>query len=314
MIPVLSAFRQRLRLPRGLRVTSPGKGFLALTLGVGAAAINTGNNLLYLAFSMNLSLIILSGLLSEGSIRGVRVEARPAAEAFAGRPSLLLLTVSAPASRRIPAFSLTVTPGAPAAGDPLRLPDIPRGGSVERIVPWLPSVRGPAPPVPCTLATRFPFGLFEKSRRVRAEAPSLLVYPEPLPPAGDPFRLPARHPEEGTVPVGRPGPFVGGARDLMPADPVREIHWKASAKTGRWMVKERESESDRAVEIRIPTDVPPDRFERLLSEGCGLVLALERENRPYRLRIGDRDTADAGRADRRKTALTRLALARRDPR
>lgn len=310
MTPILSVLRRRFRLPRGLRVTSPGKGFLALTLGVGAAAINTGNNLLYLAFSMNLSLILVSGLLSEGSIRGVRVEARTAAEAFAGRPSLLRLAVSSPASR-IPAFSLTVTLGPPAAGPPVPLPDIPVGASVERIVPWLPAVRGPAPPFSCTLATRFPFGLFEKSRRVRVEAPSLLVYPEPIPPAEDPFPLPGSHPEEGTGAAGRPGPFVRGARDHMPADPVREIHWKASAKRGRWMVKEREAESDRVAEIRVPTDVPPDRFERHLSEACGLVLALERKNRPYRLRIGGREGGDDGRTHRRRTALSRLALARR---
>lgn len=56
---------RKLRLPRKLRVTFPGKWFLVLTIGVGAAAINTRNNLLYLALSMNLSLIILSGILSE---------------------------------------------------------------------------------------------------------------------------------------------------------------------------------------------------------------------------------------------------------
>ncbi len=71
------------RLPRRLRITFEGKAFLLITLGVGAAAINTGNNLLYLAFSMNLSLIVVSGFLSEwtasagfpcraGRLRGVR--------------------------------------------------------------------------------------------------------------------------------------------------------------------------------------------------------------------------------------------------
>ncbi len=309
MTPILSELRKRFRLPRGLRVTSPGKGFLALTLGVGAAAINTGNNLLYLAFSMNLSLIVLSGILSEGAIRGVRIGVRPAAEAFAGRPSLLALAVSAP-PRRIPAFSLTVIPGAPGTGAPVRLPDIPGGGSVVRIVPWMPAARGPVPPFSCTLATRFPFGLFEKTRRVRIGSPSLLVYPEPIPPAADPLRFPGNRPEEGTGPAGRPGPVVRGARDHMPADPVREIHWKASAKAGRWMVKEREAESDRAVEIRVPADGPAERFERLLSEACGLVLLLERENRPYRLRIGGQTAGEGGRDDRRRAALSLLASAK----
>jgi len=309
VIRILPAVRRRLRFPRGLRITSPGKGFLALTLGVGAAAINTGNNLLYLAFSMNLSLIILSGLLSEGSIRGVRVEARAAAEAFACRPSLLVLTDSAPAKRGT-SFSLTVTPGAPASGAPVPLPDIPGGGSAERIVSWFPAVRGPVPPFPCTLATRFPFGLFEKSRRVQVGSPSLLVYPEPILPAEDPLRLPGKRPESGVALAGRAGPHIRGARDHMPADPMREIHWKASAKTGRWMVKEREAESDRVTEIRVPFARPAERFERLLSEACGLVLRLERENRSYRLRIGGEAAGEGGGAGRREAALVLLALAK----
>lgn len=307
-MPVLHLLRERFRLPRGLRVTFPGKGFLALTLGVGAAAINTGNNLLYLAFSMNLSLIILSGILSETSIRRVRVEIRSASEAFAGRPSLLLVTLSAP-GKRFPTVSLSVSPGLPDGCATIRFPDLPGGGSASRIVSWLPTVRGPVPPFPVTLATRFPFGLFEKSRRVQVRTPSLLVYPQPAPP-GDSRPLSSGKPSEGRhAPAGHHGPFVRGARDHMPADPVREIHWKASAKAGKWMVKEREAEPDRVVEIRVPSSSPRERFERQLSAACGLVLQLEREHRSYRLRVGERTAGGAGPAGRRRRSLSLLALA-----
>lgn len=308
MRPVFHALRERFRLPRGLRITFPGKGFLALTLGVGAAAINTGNNLLYLAFSMNLSLIILSGILSEGSIRGVRVEVRSASEAFAGRPSLLVVTVSAP-GKRFPTFSLSVTPGAPVACAPVRFPEIPGGGSAARIVSWHPAARGPVPPFSCTLATRFPFGLFEKSRRVQVQATSLLVYPEPGNPGDARLLSSGKDPQGGTVPAGRSGPFVRGARDHMPADPVREIHWKASAKAGKWMVKEREAETDRVVEIRVPVSCAKERFEQHLSTACGLVLRLEQERRPYLLRLGVQTAGAPGQADRRRRALALLALA-----
>ena len=44
---------------------------ILITLGLGVAAINTGNNLLYLIFSVALSLIILSGVLSEMDISGI---------------------------------------------------------------------------------------------------------------------------------------------------------------------------------------------------------------------------------------------------
>jgi hypothetical protein len=44
-------FRQLRRLrrrPRRLRFTRDGKYFVAISIGIGLAAINTGNNLLYL--------------------------------------------------------------------------------------------------------------------------------------------------------------------------------------------------------------------------------------------------------------------------
>jgi hypothetical protein len=52
MRPAANTFWQRLlrrfRPPRKLKFTREGKYFLGITLGVGFAAINTGNNLLYL--------------------------------------------------------------------------------------------------------------------------------------------------------------------------------------------------------------------------------------------------------------------------
>ncbi|TLY20952.1 MAG: hypothetical protein E6K66_09515, partial [Nitrospirae bacterium] len=50
---------------RSIRLTSEGTRFLLFTFGIGLAAINTGNNLFYLLLAMMLSLIVISGLLSE---------------------------------------------------------------------------------------------------------------------------------------------------------------------------------------------------------------------------------------------------------
>src|SRR5438105_13638821 len=50
---------------RSIRLTSDGTRFVVLTLAVGVAAINTGNNLLYLLLAMILSIIVHSGMISE---------------------------------------------------------------------------------------------------------------------------------------------------------------------------------------------------------------------------------------------------------
>ena len=46
--------------PRKLSLTREGKYFLLITFGVGFAAINSGNNLLYLTLGLLLSMIVVS--------------------------------------------------------------------------------------------------------------------------------------------------------------------------------------------------------------------------------------------------------------
>ena len=48
---------------RRLKVTKLGWWFMGLTLGIGLAAINTGNNLLFLVLGMLLASIVISGVL-----------------------------------------------------------------------------------------------------------------------------------------------------------------------------------------------------------------------------------------------------------
>src|SRR3954447_20727235 len=83
------SWRRWTRPPRRLTFTREGKYFVGITVGVGFAAINTGNNLLYLLLGMMLSLIVASGILSEVSLRGLEVTRRPPSRLHAGRPFLM---------------------------------------------------------------------------------------------------------------------------------------------------------------------------------------------------------------------------------
>lgn len=60
-----STSKKRRRLPRKLKTTREGKALIGITLGIGAGAVNSGNNLLYLILGLLLSLIVVSGVLSE---------------------------------------------------------------------------------------------------------------------------------------------------------------------------------------------------------------------------------------------------------
>ena len=85
--------RRWLKPPRILRPTRAGWIFFLLTFGVGFAALNTGNNLLYLVLALMLSFLVLSGVLSESALRGIRVRRRLPAEIFAERPTPVALEI-----------------------------------------------------------------------------------------------------------------------------------------------------------------------------------------------------------------------------
>jgi uncharacterized protein (DUF58 family) len=87
-----------------------------------------------------------------------------------------------------------------------------------------------------------PCGLFQKCYSVRADPASLLVLPKrhPLPgirlPGGAAFNLAG---ETSSNTIGSSGEFVG-LREYRSGDPVRLIHWKSWARTGKPIVKELE--------------------------------------------------------------------------
>ena len=90
---------------RFLRFTPEGKWFIFISIAIGFAAVNTGNNLLYLVLAMLLSLIIASGFLSEWGIKGLEIKRTFPPHIFARTPCSILLKVTNN-KRYLPAFSL----------------------------------------------------------------------------------------------------------------------------------------------------------------------------------------------------------------
>src|SRR5437868_9226694 len=187
-----SRFRFRLsRLgpARKLKFTREGKFFVGITLGVGFAAINTGNNLLYLLLGMLLALIIVSGLMSELSLRDLTVVRRLPMRAQVGRPHLVEIEVFNHKGR-VPSYAIEIEDlraGQPADKRCFFLkisPDSAQVAAYRRT----PAKRGRDRHVGFRVATRFPFGLFEKSRELRSDG-ELIIYP-----AIDPVKLPPEQP------------------------------------------------------------------------------------------------------------------------
>ena len=97
--------RAILRPPRTLRPPRAGWVFFALVLGVGLAALNTGNNLMYMVLALLLSFLVLSGVLSESALRGIQVRRRPPGDLYAERSTHVAIEIRNE-QKRVPAFAI----------------------------------------------------------------------------------------------------------------------------------------------------------------------------------------------------------------
>ena len=250
----------RLRNPRKLKFTREGKFFVGITLGVGFAAINTGNNLLYLLLGMLLALIIVSGLMSELSLRDLTVVRRLPLRAQVGRPHLVEIEVFNHKGR-VPSYAIEVEDlraGQPADKRCFFLKISPKSAQVAAYR-RTPAKRGRDKHVGFRIATRFPFGLFEKSREVPAEG-ELIIYP-----AVDPVQLPpmpAGRYAGGDAAFGRGhGDDYLGLKLLREGEDPRDVHWRKSAAVGQLVMRERAR--DARPDVVLPLDVvrPDDAKE-----------------------------------------------------
>ena len=233
---------QRFRPPRRLKFTREGKFFLGITLGVGFAAINTGNNLLYLLLGLLLALIIVSGAMSELSLRDLSVVRRLPLRAQVSRPHLVEIEVFNHKGR-FPSYAIEVEDlraGQPADKRCFFLKISPKSAQVAAYR-RTPNKRGRDRHTGFRIATRFPFGLFEKSREVSSEG-ELVIYP-----AVDPVALPAafagRHAgNDGALGKGHGEDYLG-LRLLRDGEDPKDIHWRKSAATGQMVMRERAREA-----------------------------------------------------------------------
>src|SRR5580693_1463600 len=90
-------------------VTQIGIVYVAIVLVIGIAALNTGNNLLYIVVAAMLAAILVSGFASAIVLRGLELDVRLPEHVFAGRPTLGRIVLRNP-RRWLPSFSVNVVP------------------------------------------------------------------------------------------------------------------------------------------------------------------------------------------------------------
>src|SRR5579862_2251040 len=91
-------------------VTRVGIAYIVTVLLIGIAALNTGNNLLYIIVAAMLAAILVSGVASAVVLRDLELDVRLPGQVFAGRPVLGRIVLNNP-RQFLPAFSIRVVTG-----------------------------------------------------------------------------------------------------------------------------------------------------------------------------------------------------------
>jgi uncharacterized protein (DUF58 family) len=262
------------------KVTREGWVYMVGILLVALAALNTGNNLLFLILASLIASILMSGILSSITLAGVEMRLDLPDHIFAGE------TVRAKVELRnekltLPSFALRVEGAkkknaadeAAILETPVFFPYLPKQDSVAQSVPLLFRRRGVYRQEAFRIVTRFPFGFLQKARRLDLETEAL-VYPSVEATSEYLDVLQGIQGAMESLAKGR-GQDLYALRDYLPNDSARHVHWKASARSGTLMVREFAREDDCRVllvfdpyspaALPTATESDRDRFERAVS-------------------------------------------------
>lgn len=308
LIKILTYPWRRLRwlfTARPIRFTRFGWFYILFSLAVGAAAINTGNNLLYLMLGLLLGFIILSGFLSDSCLWGLDVTFEPRGDFYAGQIAEWDLVAKKswfPAiAARVEAFWESHPPTHHL------FYWVPRYGSRRLRMTLTPKTRGLFRLTSERHSTCFPFGLFEKSHRWPTDQ-GWVVFPRVhllsqslLQAAGANFSdEPAERKGQGAIPF--------DIRPYQSGDSSKRIHWKSTARRGRLMVTEMEEESAASQRVAVTHWPAGPDLEKFISFVASLIYTLYRQGQPVGLQTpGAVFEAEHSRAQL-KRILTYLAL------
>jgi uncharacterized protein (DUF58 family) len=305
--------------------TSGGGVFLVIIIVVGFAAWNTGNNLLFLVFSLLCSTLFVGWVHAGTSLRELTVSARFPDHIFAAEPAPVIVTLRN-TKRVLPSFSILVEARGPVNDvEPKRrrrhvkrllayFSYVPHRAAAEQRVEQLFPTRGHVLIDGFELSTRFPFGFFRRRRRLRARNVDIVVYPKPEVISDELHLLPMY---AGRMPAMRRG--VGhdlfSMRDYQPQDDLRHIDWKATARSRRLTVREFTSEDERRITIVLDTYLPreargdlTERFERGVVQAASLIKHFIDERAEVRLVLGSDVGPFGSGMEQLYRCLRRLAL------
>jgi uncharacterized protein (DUF58 family) len=287
---------ERLRFNVRYELTREGLVYILFVLVLGIAALNTGNNLLFIIVAAMLAAVLVSGFASSIVLFGLTLKVALPENVFAGKPCLGAITIRN--DGRLPSFSVSVVPEKPdqrrrwrwqrtelgippfrpASRQWFRLPDlqlrpVPPSNPPDPILtrpvyfPYLRSKHAESIAVELKFPRRGRYA--QNGLGVATRFPfSFLTKTRVVPFERELIVLPAVEPTEEFLTIlpalrGEFEVFVAGRgydlyrlREFAPGDAARHIDWKATARSQTVMVREFTREDERKLKIIFDNPAP----------------------------------------------------------
>jgi uncharacterized protein (DUF58 family) len=236
---------------RSTQATFEGRLLLTGSSLLAVAALSLGENLVFWLACLSFSAALSTRWAVRRNLAAVRAAREAPARAEAGRPARIAYRVGAPdrATEGV-LLDAPLPGGASPRRHRLEAQSLARGGDATRSLDVVFARRGLVTLPPIELRTRFPFGLFEASRR-SGGGEAVLVWPR----AGRPTALLQRRLRgvaagEARAEARRPGEeLLHGVREHRDGDDPRRIHWRSTARRGALVVAEWRQARSRALTI-----------------------------------------------------------------
>ncbi len=254
-----------------VRLTRVGSTYVIFTVVIGFAALNTGNNALYIGLTFMLGCLLLSGIASKGGLKHLDVALSEVSEAWAGSPADALMTITN-RSKIWNVRDVVIT--ADDLIEPILVPLLIRGSTITVPAPFVFRRRGRVELKRVDLYTRYPFGFFLKKRRVRMSS-EVIVFPRLLQDGSARERFRPSTGDQSTANMPGPGSEIHSFREYIRGDSMRQVYWKKSANVGRWIIKQTDQDAAKTVHVMVdtfkPRGVSEEAFEEMISAATTFV-------------------------------------------
>ena len=301
---------------RGERIlpTVPGTLLITVAMGIGMAAYNTSSNILFITLSLLLACLVSSGVLSWLNIRGVAWRLRVMPPLRVGQEHAVTLELTN-RKRILPTYGLWFDFVITGVAKPVRCAlDGRLDPQGETRLEWTmrPERRGMIAVEMVAVGSLFPFGFLRKiiGSELKRE---MLVWPAPV--AYQRFTMGAWR----QLGQGEQRSIVGHGGDLLALRPYaqgdshRLVHWKASARLQRIMVRQFATEMQAGFALWVQTSAEvwtrPEQFELLCRFAATLAEDYFRSGRLTSVALNDEPPQAVRSVHDLELFLDRIALA-----